>query len=43
MFNLLIVGIGGFLGAFSRYIIYLMSDRVWINASFPYGSEKLAG
>ena len=38
MFNLFIVGIGGFFGAFSRYIVYLISNRIWFNAAFPYGT-----
>ena len=34
--NILIVGIGGFLGASSRYIIILLNDKFYNNYDFPF-------
>jgi len=36
--NILLIGIGGFLGAISRYIVFLCSDNFYHKFNFPLGT-----
>lgn len=36
LINILIVGVGGFLGAISRYLIVLLNDKFYNNYDFPF-------
>ena len=36
LINILTVGIGGFLGAISRYLIILLNDKFYNNYDFPF-------
>ncbi len=36
LINILTVGIGGFLGAISRYLIILLNDKFYNNYNFPF-------
>lgn len=35
---MILIGIGGMLGAISRYLIYLLTDSLYHRQSFPYGT-----
>ena len=38
MMNILIVGIGGFLGAISRYLVFMLDDHFYRSTKFPLGT-----
>ncbi|MFA5954702.1 MAG: fluoride efflux transporter CrcB [Patescibacteria group bacterium] len=36
--NLLAIGVGGFLGAISRYFVFMIDDRSYHRTDFPFGT-----
>jgi len=38
LLNLLIIGMGGFLGSISRYLVYLGADNFYHKQNFPLGT-----
>jgi len=36
--NLLTIGLGGFLGAISRYLVFMLDDRFYRQSEFPLGT-----
>lgn len=38
LYNILTIGIGGFLGAVSRYLVFMLDDKFYHKTAFPMGT-----